>query len=209
MTISRAANASGSSDAVTLHTGGPVIRAAACATVDAFGVVQGESLKHVWLSSAGAATTPDPSPGSTTNTGNSTAAVYYEVPAGKVAQIRTMLGTIYDNGAASSWADKLGSQAAPLGANEGIRIRTVDTDETTTLQTLIGSANNNLFLAHIFGHHGCTLDKTNGDTALRLSYALPMPITLTAGQRFEVKPGLAVAYDVGLWSLYLTESDAA
>lgn len=206
MTISRVANALQSSDSITLHTGGAITRAAAVASVDAFGCVAGESLKHVWLSSAGAATTPDPTPGSTTNTAASTTAIYYEVPAGKVAQIRTMLGTIYDNGAASSWADKLGSQAAPTN---GIRIRTVDTDHTTAIETLIGNANNNLFLAHIFGHHGCTLDKTNGDTALRLSFTLPTPITLTAGQRFEVTPLSSVAYDAGLWSLYLTESDAA
>jgi len=200
----RRANAGGSADAINLSSG-PIRELAAVGIVDTFGVVAGASLRHVWLSSAGGATTPDPSPGSSTNTASSTTAIYYEVPTGKIAQIRTMLGTIYDNGAASGWADKLGSQAAPA---DGIRIRTVAADHTTAIETLIGNANNNLFLAHIFGHHGCTLDKTNGDTALRLSYTLPSPITLTAGQRFEVKPLSSVAYDVGLWSVYITESDA-
>lgn len=200
MTISRATASIGSADAIGLHSGGPIRKAGAVALVDAFGVVQGGSTKLLWLGTGGAVT----SPGATVSTASSTTAVYYQVPAGKVAQIWTIIGVIYDTGGTPTWAT-LGGRTAP---SNGLRIRTVDTDTTTAIDTIVENAVNNLFLAQSFGHHGTTFDKTSGDSALRMSMALPSPITLTAGQRFEVTPLSSVAYSRGVWSLLLTESDA-
>ena len=143
-----------------------------------------------------------------TSTANSTTAVYYQVPAGKVAYIRRLKGDIFDTTAsAANLTSNFGAQSSPSSGN-GLRIRTVETDTTTTLETLAASIENNLTLLFITGSPTSNFTSASGANNLLFDWKFSEPICLTAGQRFEVKHLAAVAYTIGVWAIEYSEIDA-
>ena len=165
--------------------------------------------KCVFLGSAGAVDAI----GATTTTANTTTAIYYEVPAGKVAYVWGLKGTVMDSTAVKATSlEHFGARATPA-ADAGLRLRTVDTDNTTTLNMLAGSINNNLLLLTLTGTpitgltslNGNIPSDTNTGALVLVNWRLPSPIVLTAGQRFEIKHLAAVAYTVGVWCLDISE----
>jgi len=152
--------------------------------------------------------------GATTTTASSTTAVYYEVPAGKVAYVYRLKGDVYDDTAAlSTLPQHFGATAAPT-AGSGLRVRTVDTDHTTALTTLCASADNNLTLLFLTGTPISEWTAADGYTPtaathlgcnLKLDWKFSQPLVLTAGQRFEVKHLENVAYSLGAWCIEVSE----
>lgn len=216
MTTTRRANSGGSADAINLSSG-TIRELLAVGLVGADGALIGNggtltvatigSLKAVFLGTSGGVADVDTS-GSVTNTANNTTARYAQVPAGKVWRIWAITAIIYDASATIGTLLTHFAAQTPPSAGNGLRIRTVDTDTTTEIATLAASAEVNIQLMAALELPLTSFAPATTNNVLMGTWRLPVPIVLTAGQRFEVKHLSAVAYTLGAWRIQYAESDA-
>lgn len=213
MTTTRRANGGGSADAINLSSG-TIRELMAVGLVGADGALIGSggvlntgpigTAKAGFLGTAGIVSDA----GATTSTANSTTAVYAQVPTGKVWRISALTGLLIDTSASvGTLINSFVAQSTPA-SGQGLRIRTVDTDTTTTLSMFAESILNNALLLLTLDAPLTAFVPATTNNVILGTWRPPAPIVLTAGQRFEIKHAAAVNYTIGVWRIQYAESDA-